>query len=103
MHVLVEKHTIDTNRIYIAGISNGGFMVQTLAFELPGIFAGMASVIASLPTNLLTKEVKHKSVPVLIIAGTDDPIIPYEGGEVKSRARWKHSWDGRKRYILERY
>ncbi len=83
---LCKKHTIDTNRIFIAGISNGGFMVQTLVHELPGIFAGMASVIASLPVNLEKREVKHTPVPVLIIAGTDDPIIPYEGGEVKSRA-----------------
>ncbi|MBN2891737.1 MAG: prolyl oligopeptidase family serine peptidase [Bacteroidales bacterium] len=74
-------YNIDKNMIYVTGISNGGFMTQTLLCALPDLFAGGASVIATLPENF-RDSVPLNSVSSMLIVGTDDPLVPYEGGEM---------------------
>ena len=39
---LAQDLNIDRNRIYVTGLSNGGFMVQRLACEVPDRYAGLA-------------------------------------------------------------
>jgi polyhydroxybutyrate depolymerase len=77
---LSEDHNIDPARIYVTGASNGGMMTQRMACEASGAFAAAAVVIASQPENLDCEPVRP--ISILFMNGTDDPLMPYEGGEV---------------------
>lgn len=70
---------IDPDRIYANGFSNGGFMVFRLAADLSGRFAAMAAVCSSLPAHSECNPIPE-SMPVLLMNGTADPLMPYEGG-----------------------
>ena len=75
------KHDIDARKVYIAGYSNGGQMVIRLIHEWPYPFAGAVLIGATQPdaSNFLVPS-KETSLPVLIIHGTSDPLVPYNGG-----------------------
>jgi polyhydroxybutyrate depolymerase len=82
------KHKIDPARIYAAGVSNGGFMVATIACEMPEKFAAFVTVIASVPANTM-KNCNGAARPLAMISGTTDPLVPWEGGIVKGRTEGK--------------
>ncbi|MEX1191336.1 MAG: PHB depolymerase family esterase [Brumimicrobium sp.] len=72
--------SVDGSKVYVCGMSNGGFMSMRLAHELNNKIAAFGTVTGSLGSNYnynLSKE-----VPVMLIAGTEDPLVPYTGGEV---------------------
>ncbi len=76
---LALDYTIDRSRLYVAGMSSGGFMTLRLACEASDTFAAFASVGA---TNFLGLEdlcVGQRPVPVLMMHGTDDPDIAWDG------------------------
>jgi polyhydroxybutyrate depolymerase len=75
------KHDIDAKKVYLAGYSNGGQMVIRLIHEWPYPFAGAAIIATTQPvaTNFLAVS-KETSLPILLIHGTSDPIVPYNGG-----------------------
>lgn len=77
------SHNIDVGKVYVFGYSNGGNMAFRLALQEPGLVAGIATIAASLPTpyNRLV-EPNGVTLPILMVNGTKDPIIPYEGGKV---------------------
>jgi polyhydroxybutyrate depolymerase len=70
------------------GYSNGGVMLYRLIAEYPGLFSAVAIVGANLPVreNRLT-ELSDAAPPLILISGTKDPIIPYQGGSVKMFGR----------------
>ena len=72
---------IDDSRVYSTGISNGGFMSLRLAVEAPDKFAAVASVAATMSENL-SLLTPAGPVSVFFLLGTDDPLVPYEGGVV---------------------
>lgn len=76
-------YNIDENRIFVTGISNGGMMIQTLLCALPEVFAAGASVVANLPENL-SDSLPQNKVACMYILGTDDPLVPFEGGEMQA-------------------
>ena len=80
VETLKKKYPVDAKRIYAAGISNGGFMCQRLAVEKADTFAAVASIVASLP--LFWKNSSPGKISVLLINGTADPLVPYNGGSL---------------------
>ena len=78
---LPEDYNVDPARIYVTGASNGGMMTQRLACEASGVFAAAAVVIASQPVNLDC--LPDRPISILFMNGTDDPLMPYEGGQVR--------------------
>lgn len=80
---LESKFKVDKDKIFACGISNGGFMVQRLAFKLPDKIRGIAVVAANLSEVQSKKDYPEKPVSVLFINGTDDPLVPYNGGHVE--------------------
>jgi polyhydroxybutyrate depolymerase len=70
---------IDMNRLYVTGISNGGFMTERLACTRADKYAAFASVAATAPYGLSGLCEGTSPVPVLHIHGTADPIVPWEG------------------------
>ncbi len=76
---LERDFAIDPDRIYVNGLSNGGGMASLLACELPDRVAGMGSV-AGAYTFSWDDCPSTQPVPAIIFHGTDDPIVPYDGG-----------------------
>lgn len=74
--------SIDRRRIYATGISNGGMFTQRLACELSGTIAAIASVAASMPEDFSAQCKPAAPISVLMIHGTDDPLVPYRGGQL---------------------
>jgi polyhydroxybutyrate depolymerase len=79
----LENYTVDKNKIYIVGFSNGGFMSMRLAIELSDKITGAAAVSAQLSEAIQNKKMKE-NVSFMLINGVQDPIVPYMGGEMKS-------------------
>ena len=79
---LISDGLVDRKRVYLAGISNGGMMAQRMACEHADRVAGIASVAGSLPEKLAEKCKPLQTIPVILIHGTEDPIVPWGGGAV---------------------
>jgi polyhydroxybutyrate depolymerase len=73
----------DVHRVFALGYSNGGQMVFRILSDAPGLLAGAAIAGANLPapSNNICRA-PSKIPPMIITAGTKDPISPYAGGEV---------------------
>lgn len=86
---LVEKFiadgTADPTRIYITGVSNGGAMTMTMICARADLFAAAASVIINLTDESANACHPSRPVPLLMMNGTADPLIPYQGGRGTSR------------------
>ena len=74
-----QIYTINSNRIFSTGMSNGGFMSFLLACQLSNKFAAIASVTGSMTTQTLNECNPVREVPILQIHGTNDTTVPYEG------------------------
>lgn len=81
-----RRGLLDRTRIYAMGMSNGAMMVLRLAQELDPPLAGFAAVAGSMARDSLCLAPLHQ-VSALFIAGTADPLLPYEGGEVRLLGR----------------
>jgi len=77
---LAANGLIDPSRVAVAGISNGGMMTLRLACQAPERFAGFAVVAANIAVGIECPA--GPAVPMLFIHGTDDPLIPYDGGKI---------------------
>ena len=71
-----SQYTIDLERIYAAGYSNGGMMAYGLANYKSDLIAAVASVSGSMLDCL--GDTSHP-MPVLHLHGTSDGVIAYEG------------------------
>lgn len=74
-----SKYRIDKQRIYITGISNGGFMAQRLACYAPDKFAAFASVAAGGYAAMTSECVNNGPVNMLYMHGTADSKVPWKG------------------------
>jgi polyhydroxybutyrate depolymerase len=79
---LQGQFAIDARRVYVAGISNGGFMTQRLGCELANEIAAVVAVAATLSTNLAASCAPSRPMPILYVLGENDPLVPYAGGVV---------------------
>jgi len=82
--VLAENYNVDMKRIYVTGSSNGGLMSNRLACELTDRITAIAPVIGSIAENIAARCLPKRPIPVLMINGTDDQIVPWEGEYVRS-------------------
>ncbi len=80
---LKKKYNVDSNRIFTTGMSNGGFMSSRLACDKSDIFRGAAILTASLSEDYLPLCNPKKPVAIMVINGTKDKLVPYNGGYVK--------------------
>lgn len=83
---LDANFSIDTHRVYAAGLSNGSFMTMRLACELSGRIAGFAIVAGSLTGGLESACTPAARRPLMLVAGTRDLIVPYNGGRIGMRS-----------------
>ena len=81
MDYMITHYPVDSTRMYVTGMSNGGFMTSRLGCTLSQRIAAIAVVAASVDRD--PPCTPALPLPVMYIHGTDDPIVPYEGGEIK--------------------
>ena len=76
---LAENYSIDLKRIYSCGFSNGGLMSFKLACQLSNRITAIATVAGIISYKTASDCNCSHSMPVLMINGTDDQYVPYNG------------------------
>jgi polyhydroxybutyrate depolymerase len=76
---LVARHHVDPDRVYVNGLSNGGGMTFALSCAAPDRLAA-AGIVAGALTHQWGGCAAAPPIPVIVIHGTRDPVVPYHGG-----------------------
>jgi polyhydroxybutyrate depolymerase len=74
---LEDQFCIEPTRVFATGISNGAAMAIRLACNIPDRIAAIATVAA---TYFPASCPSQSPISLLAFHGTDDPVVPYEGG-----------------------
>jgi polyhydroxybutyrate depolymerase len=74
-----DRYAVDPSRVYVAGLSNGGFMAHRLACERADLVSAVVAVAGTTATGPLDC-VPSEGVSVLQVHGTADGVIRYDGG-----------------------
>jgi len=80
---LIASHRVDRDRIYLTGLSMGGYGTWRLAAEYPEMFAAIAPICGGGPwyrANVL------RSIPTWVFHGANDPVVPLREAEVMVEA-----------------
>lgn len=75
------SHATDPGAVFATGVSNGGMMTLRLATELPEEIRAGAAFLAQEPA-LSACPPPSRPVPMMILVGTDDAFMPFEGGSI---------------------
>lgn len=78
----IADETADPKHIYITGVSKGGAMAMAMICGRADLFNAAASVIINLSDESAASCHPSRAVPLLMMNGTADPLIPYEGSRV---------------------
>jgi polyhydroxybutyrate depolymerase len=79
---LIKEYNLDYKRIYVTGISNGAMMAYRLAAEISGKITAIAPVDGQIPAELFPYYSPKRPISVLAINNMDDPLVPFNGGEI---------------------
>lgn len=71
-----KKYNVDQSRIYLTGLSMGGWGTWKLAEEHPEMFAAIAPVCAPVDRMMMINAEKLKDMPIKIYHGALDDIVP---------------------------
>ncbi len=77
------KYAVDTKRVYLTGLSMGGFGTWSLGLAHPEKFAAIAPICGGgeIITPLLADKTKLASLAVWAFHGAKDPVVPVEESE----------------------
>lgn len=73
-----DDYKVDPARIYVLGMSNGGYFAHLVAKERSKVVAAVASHSGPLGLQTLGGIKAERKFPVLIIHGDKDPILPVD-------------------------
>ena len=79
---MITNYNIDPKRVYITGISNGAIMSYRLACEISDKITAIAPVDGNIPYLVFDGCSPSETVSVLAINNLNDPLVPFEGGEI---------------------
>jgi polyhydroxybutyrate depolymerase len=80
---LAKDYAIDPKRVYVAGMSNGGMMALRAACDAADKFAAVAAVAGVLSARMKPRCNPVAPISVLIMNGSEDPVMPWRGGEMR--------------------
>ena len=78
-----DAYGLPSSRRFMAGSSNGAQMTQAFAFHHPELLGAVASSAGSLPADPLPgpcTDGPARPVPILLVHGTADTQVPFDGG-----------------------
>jgi len=83
---VVQSHRIDTDRLYLTGLSMGGYGTWSLGLSHPERFAALAPIcgggspiVVYLPDESKVKDLKR--LPIWAFHGAKDPVVPLAESE----------------------
>ena len=76
---IASDYSINLERVYATGMSNGGFMSFLLACQLSDKIAAIASVTGSMTPETYNNCSPEHPMPALHIHGTTDLVVAYDG------------------------
>ena len=82
LDTLEKNYAINTRRIFATGISNGGFFSYYLSYKMSNRLLAVSPVCASIPEQLYKEFYPPNPISIMMMNGTKDPLVPYEGGKV---------------------
>jgi polyhydroxybutyrate depolymerase len=75
----VARGIADRGKVFLVGIATGGTMALRLACDEKNAFAGVAILAASLPSDLEASCKPSHPIPLMMIAGAADTVVPFPG------------------------
>jgi polyhydroxybutyrate depolymerase len=79
---MISNYNADPRRVYVTGISNGAIMSYRLACEISHKITAIAPVDGNISYLILPVCSPTNPVSVLAINNVNDPLVPFEGGEI---------------------
>lgn len=77
---LRQRHAVDDDRIYLTGLSMGGYAVWDTLAAYPDTFAAAVPICGGIGAAIVAAE-RFAHVPVWIFHGADDPVVPVENSQ----------------------
>jgi polyhydroxybutyrate depolymerase len=77
---LTRDYKIDASRVFVTGMSNGGFMTQRIGCDLSSQVAAVGSVGATMGEITASHCDPERPISVMLIQGAQDPLVPIQGG-----------------------
>lgn len=87
---VVDTHRVDTDRIYVTGLSMGGYGTWALACYQPDRFAAIAPICGG-GIEYRTRNIPH--LPVWVFHGAKDSVVTLDKSEAMVAALRKHGGD----------
>lgn len=75
---MVANYRVDPGRIYLTGLSMGGYGTWALAFTYPNRFAAIAPICGG-GQPFMARRIRH--LPVWVFHGGKDPVVPIKQSE----------------------
>ena len=79
---VTTAYPINGQRIFATGISRGGQASYFVACTFPDRIRAIAPVAMPMPIFMLDVCQNANNVGVAILNGTEDPLVPYDGGQI---------------------
>ena len=71
-----ENYNIDSDRVFLAGLSNGAVGAYMIGMFYPDRFAGLIPIAGSITPRYMHFLMNLRNTPVYMIQGAHDPIFP---------------------------
>lgn len=84
---LRTEYKVERNKVFLTGHSNGGMLASYVSLKHPDKVRALAPVSSAIGGKILDDdeyrvfEKSNQPVPVLLINGKDDLVVPFGGGE----------------------
>jgi len=72
---IASEYRIDESRVYLTGLSMGGWATWDMAMAYPGYFAAIAPVCARIDRNYPSRAKELKTLPVWVFHGAADDVV----------------------------
>ena len=79
IELVTESYAVAAERVYVIGLSNGGFMAHRLACDHADQVSAIVSLAGAQAVDPAACE-PARAVSVLEVHGTDDELVSYQGG-----------------------
>ena len=80
---LTRDHGVPAGKVFVTGMSAGGFMANRLVCERADLVTAIAPVAGTLGAGMPCSP--SRPVSVMAVHGTADPVVPFEGGVMNGR------------------